>query len=312
MVTARGDGIDQRAEGAARPVREAGRRDRGALRRGARGARAAGAGDADAAQDRARGAHEAGRAGHAAEARSREPRNRSTRPPRPRSRPPKPSASAASSARPGRASSMTCRSKSGRRRSRWPARKSRRSSSLDPILAVVEVAERKLHGIKLGDPAEIRLVTGHDGEGQDPLHLQDRERRRRAPIGSTSRSRMPTAAIPDGITAEVDDPARAGAGRARAALGADVLVGRRARRAHRRCGQQGGVRAGVGDRRPAAVHVGRRRRRRRARDRAGAGLRARRPGGRGGRTPRRRRPPRAETRLPPWAIPSTTPSITRG
>src|SRR4051812_21048036 len=32
--------------------------------------------------------------------------------------------------------------------------------ALDPILAVVEVAERKIGGLKLGDQAEIRLVTG--------------------------------------------------------------------------------------------------------------------------------------------------------
>ena len=97
--------------------------------------------------------------------------------------------------------------------------------SLDPILAVVEVAERKLAGVKVGDPAEIRLVTGTDGERQGPLHLQDR----RAPTTRTYRVdvEIPNAdgAIPDGITAEVDDSARAGAGGARAALGADLLVG---------------------------------------------------------------------------------------
>src|SRR5207302_8348502 len=32
--------------------------------------------------------------------------------------------------------------------------------ALDPMLAVVEVAERKLAGIKLGERAEVRLVTG--------------------------------------------------------------------------------------------------------------------------------------------------------
>src|SRR5436190_20173168 len=33
--------------------------------------------------------------------------------------------------------------------------------ALDPVLAVVEVAERNLTGIHVGDAAEIRLVTGH-------------------------------------------------------------------------------------------------------------------------------------------------------
>src|SRR5947209_940791 len=32
--------------------------------------------------------------------------------------------------------------------------------ALDPMLAVVEVAERKLAGIRVGDTAQVRLVTG--------------------------------------------------------------------------------------------------------------------------------------------------------
>src|SRR5206468_5234142 len=38
--------------------------------------------------------------------------------------------------------------------------------SIDPILAVVEVAERNLAGVHLGDPAEIRLVTGKKANGK--------------------------------------------------------------------------------------------------------------------------------------------------
>ena len=105
-------------------------------------------------------------------------------------------------------------------------------------------------------PAEIRLVTGTDGAAARSASSPRPRARARAPTGSTSRFRMPTATIPDGITAEVDDSARAGAGGARAALGADVLVGGRARRAHRRCRQQGCVRAGVGGRRPAGDSCG--------------------------------------------------------
>jgi multidrug efflux system membrane fusion protein len=76
---------------------------------------------------------------------------------------------------------------------------------LDPMLAVVEVAERKLAGIKVGDEAEIRLVTGKVAKGR---------------IRYVSKSASPTTrtyrvdvaidnadgAIPDGITAEVAIP----------------------------------------------------------------------------------------------------------
>src|SRR4029077_4148693 len=39
--------------------------------------------------------------------------------------------------------------------------------SLDPMLAVVEVSERKLSGVKVGDPAEVRLVTGETVKGKN-------------------------------------------------------------------------------------------------------------------------------------------------
>src|ERR1041385_6072014 len=38
--------------------------------------------------------------------------------------------------------------------------------SIDPILAVVEVAERNLSGVHVGDTAEIRLVTGKKASGR--------------------------------------------------------------------------------------------------------------------------------------------------
>ncbi|PWB65193.1 MAG: efflux transporter periplasmic adaptor subunit [Bradyrhizobiaceae bacterium] len=38
--------------------------------------------------------------------------------------------------------------------------------ALDPMLAVVEVAERKLAGLRLGEPAEIRLVSGETAAGR--------------------------------------------------------------------------------------------------------------------------------------------------
>jgi membrane fusion protein, multidrug efflux system len=77
--------------------------------------------------------------------------------------------------------------------------------ALDPILAVVDVAERRLHGIKLGDPAEIRLVTGHTAQGKIRFIS-------RTASAATRTYRVdveiPNAdgVIPDGITAEVTIP----------------------------------------------------------------------------------------------------------
>lgn len=77
--------------------------------------------------------------------------------------------------------------------------------ALDPMLAVAEVSELKLAGIKLGDAAEVRLVTGQKAIGR---------------VRFVSKSASPTTrtyrvevemnnadgAIPDGITAEVAIP----------------------------------------------------------------------------------------------------------
>jgi multidrug efflux system membrane fusion protein len=74
--------------------------------------------------------------------------------------------------------------------------------ALDPMLAVVEVAERKLAGIKVGDPAEIRLIDGQTAAG--------RVRYVSKTASQTTRTyrvevEIPNAdgTIPDGITAEV-------------------------------------------------------------------------------------------------------------
>ena len=77
--------------------------------------------------------------------------------------------------------------------------------SIDPILAVVEVAERNLAGVHVGDAAEIRLVTGKKASGKVRFISKTAS-------ASTRTYRVdvevPNAdgAIPDGITAEVAIP----------------------------------------------------------------------------------------------------------
>jgi multidrug efflux system membrane fusion protein len=74
--------------------------------------------------------------------------------------------------------------------------------ALNPMLAVVEVAERKLAGVKVGEAATIRLVTGTTAEGKIRFVSKS--------ASATTRTyrvevEVPNAdgAIPDGITAEV-------------------------------------------------------------------------------------------------------------
>jgi multidrug efflux system membrane fusion protein len=73
---------------------------------------------------------------------------------------------------------------------------------LDPMLAVVEVSERKLAGVKIGDPARVRLVTGETVAGR-VRHVA------KSASQSTRTYRVEVelpnkdGAIPDGITAEV-------------------------------------------------------------------------------------------------------------
>jgi multidrug efflux system membrane fusion protein len=77
--------------------------------------------------------------------------------------------------------------------------------ALDPILAVVEVAERKMGGLKLGDEGDIRLVTGATAKGKIRFIS-------RTASAATRTYRVdieipnPDAAIPDGITTEVSIP----------------------------------------------------------------------------------------------------------
>jgi multidrug efflux system membrane fusion protein len=76
---------------------------------------------------------------------------------------------------------------------------------LDPMLAVVEVSERKLGGIKVGDKAEVRLVTGQIATGRvryvsKSASATTRTYRVEVEMANTD------GAIPDGITAEVAIP----------------------------------------------------------------------------------------------------------
>jgi multidrug efflux system membrane fusion protein len=77
--------------------------------------------------------------------------------------------------------------------------------AFDPMLAVVEVSERKLAGIKLGDTAEVKFVTGTAATGKVRFVAKT--------ATATTRTyrveiELPNAdaAIPDGITTEVSIP----------------------------------------------------------------------------------------------------------
>jgi multidrug efflux system membrane fusion protein len=77
--------------------------------------------------------------------------------------------------------------------------------SLDPMLAVVEVSERKLAGLKPGDQAEVRLVTGVTARGKIRFVAKTASQTTRTYRVEVE---LPNAdgAIPDGITAEVSLP----------------------------------------------------------------------------------------------------------
>jgi membrane fusion protein, multidrug efflux system len=77
--------------------------------------------------------------------------------------------------------------------------------SLDPMLAVVEVAERKLAGIRVGDPADVRLVTGEYASGRIRFVAKTASQNTRT---YRVEIELPNAdgRIPDGITAEVALP----------------------------------------------------------------------------------------------------------
>jgi multidrug efflux system membrane fusion protein len=74
--------------------------------------------------------------------------------------------------------------------------------ALDPMLAVVEVSEQRLGGVKVGDPAAVRLVTGQTAEGKvrfiSPT-ASEQTRTYRVDIEIDN----PAADIADGVTAEV-------------------------------------------------------------------------------------------------------------
>ena len=74
--------------------------------------------------------------------------------------------------------------------------------ALDPILAVVEVSERRQHGLEIGSPAEIRLVTGEVARGKIRYiskSASDTTRTYRVDIEAANSDLK----IPDGITVEV-------------------------------------------------------------------------------------------------------------
>jgi membrane fusion protein, multidrug efflux system len=77
--------------------------------------------------------------------------------------------------------------------------------ALDPMLAVVEVAERKLAGIKQGDTAQVRLVTGETASGRIRFVSKTASQSTRT---YRVEIELPNAdgRIPDGITAEVSMP----------------------------------------------------------------------------------------------------------
>lgn len=74
--------------------------------------------------------------------------------------------------------------------------------ALDPMLAVVEVSERKLTGIQIGERAEVRLITGQTFTGRVRYVAKSA-----SPTTRTYRVEVempnPDYKIPDGITAEV-------------------------------------------------------------------------------------------------------------
>jgi multidrug efflux system membrane fusion protein len=74
--------------------------------------------------------------------------------------------------------------------------------ALDPMLAVIEIAERQLGGVKIGERAEVRLVTGDKAKGTVRFvsrKASAQTRTYRVEINLDN----PNGAIPDGVTCEV-------------------------------------------------------------------------------------------------------------
>lgn len=77
--------------------------------------------------------------------------------------------------------------------------------ALDPMLAVVEVSERRLGGLKIGNEAEVRLVTGQKAMGRVRYIARTASQTTRT-YRVEVELKNPDGAIPDGITAEVVIP----------------------------------------------------------------------------------------------------------
>ena len=109
----------------------------------------------------------------------------------------KPSATAASCARRGTASITDVPAEVGSAAFSMAGKEIAPIVALDPMLAVVEVSERKLAGVKVGDTAEVRLVTGQTRRrAASVTSSKSASQRPRAPIASRSRCPMPTARFP--------------------------------------------------------------------------------------------------------------------
>ena len=80
--------------------------------------------------------------------------------------------------------------------------------SLDPMLAVVEVSERRLAGLRQGDTAEVKLITGEKLSGKIRFVAKTASQNTRTYRVEVE---LPNAdgAIPDGISAEVAIPVAA-------------------------------------------------------------------------------------------------------
>lgn len=74
--------------------------------------------------------------------------------------------------------------------------------ALDPMLAVVEVSERKLAGIKIGEKADVRLVTGQTVPGRVRYVAKSASQTTRTYRVEVEMDNA-DGKIPDGITAEV-------------------------------------------------------------------------------------------------------------
>ena len=110
--------------------------------------------------------------------------------------------------------------------------------SLDPMLAVVEVAERQLAGIEVGEAAEVRLITGQTVTGEIRYvskTASQTTRTYRVEVETRQSRRQHSRRHHRGG----DGAHGAGAGRAHCALGLDLLGRRQARRAHGRTQRDG-------------------------------------------------------------------------